>query len=180
MPSESLKDRKMAADHYNKLKKEAHDLYVNQGISNKEIHERTGVSLKSVSGWVNENDGAWKKEREARLFSSKKQGDNVKEIISILADQKLKLLREIDQVVLNGDADRTLELRKQSNALDNSIAQWGNQLKEIDKSNRITLAVYLEVMDRVFDGLKVYSPELYHKTLDFQELHIYETTKLIG
>lgn len=167
-------------EYYRKLKKEAHDLYVKDGMSCKEIADRVSVSEKSVSNWINENDALWKKERQASAVSSKKQGDNLKEIITILADQKLELLRLIDNAIAEGDNDKVLELRKQAAGLDNSVAQWGNQLKEVDKKNRITLAIYIDVMSRIFDSLKVYDSDLYFRTLDFQENHLYEAAKMLG
>ena len=167
-------------EFYRKLKKEAHDLYVRDGMMCKEISERINVSERSVSNWINENDALWKKERQASVISSKKQGDNLKQIINILADQKLELLRMIDEAIAEGDSDKVLELRKQAAGLDNSVAQWGNQLKEVDKKNRITLAIYIDVMGRIFDAMKAYNAELYFKTLDFQENHLYEAAKMLG
>ncbi|MEQ3275179.1 DUF1804 family protein [Bacteroides thetaiotaomicron] len=167
-------------EYYRKLKKEAHDLYVRDGMMCKEISERINVSERSVSNWINENDALWKKERQASVISSKKQGDNLKQIINILADQKLELLRMIDEAIAEGDSDKVLELRKQAAGLDNSVAQWGNQLKEVDKKNRITLAIYIDVMGRIFDAMKAYNAELYFKTLDFQENHLYEAAKMLG
>ena len=133
----------------------------------KEISTRINVSERSVSSWINENDALWKKERQASVISSQKQGDNLKQIINILADQKLELLRMIDEAIAEGDSD-------------NSVAQWGNQLKEVDKKNRITLAIYIDVMSRIFDAMKVYDADLYFKTLDFQENHLYEAAKMLG
>lgn len=167
-------------EYYRKLKKEAHDLYVRDGMSCKEISARINVSEKSVSNWINENGALWKRERQASGISSKKQGDNLKEIISMLADQKLELLRMIDEAIAEGDSDKVLELRKQAAGLDNSVAQWGNQLKEVDKKNRITLAVYIDVMSRIFDAMKIYDSDLYFRTLDFQENHLYEAAKTLG
>ena len=167
-------------EYYRKLKKEAHDLYVRDGMMCKEISERINVSERSVSNWINENDALWKKERQASVISSQKQGDNLKQIINILADQKLELLRMIDEAIAEGESDKVLELRKQAATLDNSVAQWGNQLKEVDKKNRITLAIYIDVMGRIFDAMKAYNAELYFKTLDFQENPLYEAAKMLG
>lgn len=167
-------------EYYRKLKKEAHDLYVREGMMCKEISERINVSERSVSNWINENDALWKKERQAFVISSNKQGDNLKQIINILADQKLELLRLIDEAIAEGDSNKVLELRKQAAGLDNSVAQWGNQLKEVDKKNRITLAIYIDVMNRIFDGMKVYNAELYFQSLDFQENHLREISKILG
>ena len=151
-------------EYYRKLKKEAHDLYVREGMTCKEISTRINVSERSVSSWINENDALWKKERQASVISSQKQ----------------ELLRMIDEAITEGDSDKVLELRKQAATLDNSVAQWGNQLKEVDKKNRITLAIYIDVMSRIFDAMKVYNADLYFKTLDFQENHLYEAAKMLG
>ena len=67
-------------EYYRKLKKEAHDLYVREGMTCKEISTRINVSERSVSSWINENDALWKKERQASVISSQKQGDNLKHI----------------------------------------------------------------------------------------------------
>ena len=98
----------------------------------------------------------------------------------LLGSEKLELLRMIDEAIAEGDSDKVLELRKQAATLDNSVAQWGNQLKEVDKKNRITLAIYIDVMSRIFDAMKVYDADLYFKTLDFQENHLYEAAKMLG
>ena len=95
-------------EYYRKLKKEAHDLYVRDGMMCKEISERINVSERSVSNWINENDALRKKERQASVISSKKQGDNLKQIINILADQKLELLRMIDEAIAEGDSGKVL------------------------------------------------------------------------
>ena len=43
-------------EYYRKLRKEAHDLYVREGMTCKEISTRINVSERSVSSWINEND----------------------------------------------------------------------------------------------------------------------------
>lgn len=167
-------------EYYRKLKKEAHDLYVNDGLTCREISERVNVSEKSVSAWINANDGLWKKERQSAVISVKQQGDNLKEIIKMLADDKLDILQQIDEATKEGDKDRELELRKQASSLDNSVNAWGKQLAEMNKKNAITLSIYLEVQSRIFDSMKVFDPGLYYQSLDFQEQHAYEIAKTLG
>jgi transposase len=167
-------------EYYKKLRKEAHDLYVNDGLSNKEISERLKVSEKSVSKWINDNEGLWKKERRAAVVNSKQQAGNIKEIIRMLAEDKLDILQRIDEAEKEGDKELVMELRKQAASLDNSVNAWGKQMENINKENRITLSVYLEVMDRVFDAMKTNNPHLYYESLDFQEAHIYDVSKLLG
>lgn len=167
-------------EYYKKLRKEAHDLYVNDGLSNKEISERLKVSEKSVSKWINDNEGLWKEERRASVVNSKQQAGNIKEIIRMLAENKLEILRRIDEAEKEGDKELVMELRKQAASLDNSVNAWGKQMENMNKENRITFSVYLEVMDRVFDAMKTANPHLYYESLDFQEAHIYDVSKLLG
>ncbi len=167
-------------EYYKKLRKEAHDLYVNDGLSNKEISERLKVSEKSVSKWINDNEGLWKEERRAAVVNSKQQAGNIKEIIRMLAEDKLDILQRIDEAEKEGDKELVMELRKQAASLDNSVNAWGKQMENMNKENRITLSVYLEVMDRVFDAMKTANPHLYYESLDFQEEHIYDVSKLLG
>lgn len=167
-------------EYYKKLRKEAHDLYVNDGLSNKEISERLKVSEKSVSKWINDNEGLWKEERRAAVVNSKQQAGNIKEIIRMLAEDKLDILQRIDEAEKEGDKELVMELRKQAASLDNSVNAWGKQMENMNKENRITLSVYLEVMDRVFDAMKIANPHLYYESLDFQEAHIYDVSKLLG
>lgn len=167
-------------EYYKKLRKEAHDLYVNDGLSNKEISERLKVSEKSVSKWINDNEGLWKEERRAAVVNSKQQAGNIKEIIRMLAEDKLEILQRIDEAEKEGDKELVMELRKQAASLDNSVNAWGKQMENMNKENRITLSVYLEVMDRVFDAMKTTNPHLYYESLDFQEAHIYDVSKLLG
>ncbi|MCS2592253.1 hypothetical protein NXW19_26425 [Bacteroides ovatus] len=58
-------------EYYRKLKKEAHDLYVREGMTCKEISTRINVSERSVSSWINENDALWKKSVRHLLFRHK-------------------------------------------------------------------------------------------------------------
>lgn len=167
-------------EYYKKLRKEAHDLYVNDGLSNKEISERLKVSEKSVSKWINDNEGLWKEERRAAVVNSKQQAGNIKEIIRMLAEDKLDILQRIDEAEKEGDKELVMELRKQAASLDNSVNAWGKQMENMNKENRITLSVYLEVMDRVFAAMKTANPHLYYESLDFQEAHIYDVSKLLG
>lgn len=55
-------------EYYRKLKKEAHDLYVREGMTCKEISTRINVSERSVSSWINEKDALWKKEQSGNLL----------------------------------------------------------------------------------------------------------------
>lgn len=162
------------------MRKEAEKMYVSEGLGNKEIARKLGVSEKSVSAWINDNDGLWKKKRLADSISTDKRNENINEIINKLAQQKLDLLGKIDRALEEQDDEQVAELRKQASALDNSVAQWRKQREDMNKTNRIDLSIYIEVMDKIFDAMQVDAPELYFRSLDFQEQHLYNVSKIYG
>jgi hypothetical protein len=42
----------------------------------------------------------------------------------------------------------------------------------MDSENRISLGIYLEVMNDIFKNLEHFDKDVYLKTLDFQESHL--------
>lgn len=169
------------SEKYRKLKKEARELFVNDGLTAVEISARIAVSQKTLSNWINADNGAWKRERDARINSSAKQGDNIREIISIMSEQKLTILREIQDAEIAGEKELLLTLRKNAATLDDAVAKWNKTLQEMNKNgNRITLSIFLEVMDTIFDQLRNWDADIYNKTLDFQEMLVNEQTKILG
>jgi transcriptional regulator with XRE-family HTH domain len=58
----------------NEIKKElAKVLFTREKLDQNVISQRVGVSEKTVSKWVNENDSAWKRERQRLLISKQDQ-----------------------------------------------------------------------------------------------------------
>ena len=135
---------------------------------------------KTLSSWVNENEGAWKKERNARAMSSKKCGENIQQIIDLTAEKKIELLRKIEDARLSSDKDLEKQLRAEASALDNSVAQWNKALQDSNKGNRITLSIYLDVMDDIFESIRIACPDQYFALLAFQEQHLVDVTKKYG
>lgn len=162
------------------MRKEAEKMFVYEGLGNKEIARKLGVSEKSVSAWINDNDGLWKKKRLADSISTDKRNGNINEIINRLAQQKLDLLDKIDRALEEDDDEQVAELRKQASSLDNSVAQWRKQREDMNKTNRIDFSIYIEIMNKIFDAMQVSDPELYFRTLDFQEQHLASVSKIYG
>nr|DAV31870.1 MAG TPA: Protein of unknown function (DUF1804) [Caudoviricetes sp.] len=176
----NLKYMGRSKEYYRKLRKEAEKMYVSEGLGNKEIARKLGVSEKSVSGWINDNDGLWKKKRLADSISTDKRNENINEIVNRLAQQKLDLLGQIDKALEAENDELVAELRKQASALDNSVAQWRKQREDMNKTNRIDFSIYIEVMDKIFDAMQAEDPDLYFRSLDFQERHLYNVSKIFG
>lgn len=176
----NLKCMGRSKEYYRKLRKEAEKMFVAEGLGNKEIARKLGVSEKSVSAWINDNDGLWKKKRLADSISTDRRNENINEIINRLAQQKLDLLDLIDKALEKQDDEQVAELRKQASALDNSVAQWRKQREDMNKTNRVDFSIYIEVMDKIFDAMQNADPDLYFRSLDFQEQHLYEVSKIFG
>jgi len=64
------------------------------------------------------------------------------------------------------------DLRKQAAAIDDAIAKWNKRIENLHKEGKITLSIYMEVMERIFEALRLSNEPLYMQTLDFQENHL--------
>lgn len=162
------------------IKKEARRLYCREGLLGKEVAQRLSVSERTVSLWVNENEAAWKKERNTRVASSENVQDNIRKIIELQAEKRISLMEEAGRAELEGNRERVLSISAEIAGIDSSIEKWSKQRVVSEKNNRITISIYIDVLDQIFKALSSYDSALYMKTLDFQEQHINEIVKKLG
>jgi uncharacterized protein YjcR len=163
--------------NYSSLKAKARDLYL-KGTQQKEIAELLNITAVTVTGWVSR--GGWKAERDARINSSETRTENIRSIIGYLSGQQVELLKKIATAEASGDIETAKDLRAQADGVADKVSKWNKTLNDMIKETRITLSVYLDVMDSIFRHMKGYDLELFHKTLDFQELHVHEMSKRLG
>ena len=165
----------MAKERERKL---ARILYVEQKKTAKETAEMVGVSEKTLSDWVTRYK--WKLERDARDTSPTKRINNIENIISGLADERIELGRRLAESEKAGNRQDVDDIRKQISKLDDAVSKWNKTLRDINKESRIPLSTYLEVMQSIFDALQAYDPKLYMQTLNFQEKHIHVISLKLG
>lgn len=163
---------------YEKLKRSAYELVVIQGKSQKEVAELLGVSEQSMSDWSKE--GKWREERQMRQLSHKTDSDNTRQILRLLSAKRLQLEFDIQDAVKVGDEATELELRKQARALSDEIAKHNKTFISLDKENKITLGVYIDVMDDIFNSMRLLDEELFNNTIEFQSIHIRKKTAELG
>ena len=116
----------------------------------------------------------------ARAISAKKSGENIQQIMDLTAEKKIELLHKIEDAKISGDKDLEKQLRSEASALDNSVAQWNKALQDSNKTNRITLSIYLDVMGEIFESIRISCPDQYFALLAFQEQHLIDATKKYG
>ena len=63
-------------------------------------------------------------------------------------------------------------LRAEAASIDDAISKWNKRIENLNKEGKITLALYIEVMERIFEALRTANEPLYLQTLDFQENHL--------
>jgi len=149
-----------------KEKRIAKELYLG-GKSQKEIAKIVGVQEKTISIWVNKF--GWKVLRDAQLSKADNNIDNIKKIISDIADETFAVNLKINKET---DPEERKELRKYRNKLADEAAKWNKALENLDKQNKISFAIYLQVFEDIFNALRQNDQKLFLKTLDFQEEHI--------
>jgi predicted transcriptional regulator len=165
------KQYKMAKE---KERRTARILYVEQGKSGKEIAELLSITEKTVSDWVNKF--GWKKARTAAVSSKENRIDNLMLIVDQLAADRLELSAKLKQAQ---DEEAIKTLRSQIADTDSAISKWAKQIESVNKEGSITLGTYLSVMKSIFTAMQRYSPELYFKTIDFQDQHINEQSSIL-
>ncbi len=133
-------------------------LYVEQHKTAKEISGLINVSEATLSKWINKF--GWKNERTARLSSPALRGENIKQLINELSEQRLESSRELRQAIEVADLERTTDLRKQIAGIDDAVSKWNKTLQNIHKENQVSLATYLSVMEMIFDALREYDEKL--------------------
>ena len=156
----------------------AKELYL-KGKLQKEIASLVGVQEKTISGWV-ERYG-WKQERDARMNSEKSRSENLKNLIDSLVDKRLELMKEIDRLKAEkADSEVITEKNREAVNIADEVSKYNKALENLDRENRLSLSVYLDVMDGIFRALQEYDPKLYMKLLDFQEEHLNHISIKLG
>lgn len=155
----------------------AKELYL-KGKLQKEIAAIVKVQEKTISDWAKKY--GWKKERDARFNSTKTQIAQIKELISELTDRRLSIVRQMDVAKQNNDLDEKENLQKESARISAEVANYNKTLLSLDKENRITLSMYIDVMQSIFNALQKHDVNLYMKCLNFQEEHLTEVSIKLG
>lgn len=161
------------AKEYDNKRKIAHHYYVEKGYTAKQVAEMLDITQKTAGEWVKRY--AWREEKEAREISATNRNKNRDEVLSDLATDRMKIRENILQEEAKEKPDRELtrEWRKQISQIDDAVSKWNKAKITAEKNERVPLDVYLQVMDTIFDSLRLFSLELYTQTLDFQEQHVY-------
>lgn len=162
------------AKEYGNKRKIAHHYYVEKRYTAKQVAEMLDITQKTVGEWVKKY--AWKEEREAREISARNRDENRNQVLSDLATDRMRIRELIQEEERKNNPDREVirEWRKQIAQIDDAVSKWSKAKMTAEKNERVPLDVYLQVMDNIFDSLRLFSPELYASTLDFQEQHVYE------
>lgn len=153
-----------------KEQKIAFDYYTKQGLTARAIAEILGVTEKTIGRWI--ESGNWKDLRIAEQSGTQNTYQNLKDLIGALTEQRLELISEINAAKKIGDNETVTKLLKQAAALSQEVAIQNKAIEKTEKERRITLTVYLEVMQDIFKNLEHYDKNLYLQTLDFQDNHL--------
>ena len=163
-------------------KKSARILFIEQGKSAEEIAGQLGVNKRTVDRWATE--GEWRKIRDAKANSGKERIERTQLVVDSLTDRRLQVIEQIKEKeaeIKYADKDNEsslqkelLELRKECASIDDAIAKWNKRIENLIKGTKITLSMYIEVMESIFEALRLKDEKLYILTLDFQEEHLHE------
>lgn len=163
---------------YEKFRQSAYELVVIQGHTQKEAAELLGISAVSMSEWARE--GNWRQLRKGRQSSASTSAENLKQIISLLAERRLVIESQITEAIRDDDKELELELRKQATALSDEMSKHNKTLITTQKESRVTLGVYIDVMDDIFSTMRSDNEALWEQTIEFQQTLIRKKTNELG
>lgn len=171
---------KMAKETEQKIAKE---LYINQNKSPEEIAQKTGVNTRTVQRWIKE--GNWKKLRDAKANGSPQRIERTQLVVDSMVEERLEIIKSIkelqEQKEWNSPPTKQAQaeldaqiasLRRQAASIDDAISKWNKRIENLHKEGKITLSIYIEVMERIFEAMRTQNEPLYMQTLDFQENHL--------
>ena len=163
-------------------KKSARILFIEQGKSSEEIAGQLGVNKRTVDRWATE--GEWRKIRDAKANSGKERIERTQLVVDSLTDRRLQVIEQIKEneaELKTAYKERKttlqmelLDLRKECATIDDAIAKCNKRIENLRKGTKITLSMYIEVMENIFEALRLKNEKLYIQTLDFQEEHLHE------
>jgi len=112
-------------------------LYIENGYTAKEIAERLQTSDKTINRWV--SAGQWRELRTSKHSKIEKRELNIIEIISDMAEERIRLQEQImsEQKKTSQDTDVIIDLRKKTAQIDDAISKWNKTLTTIKKDNEI-------------------------------------------
>lgn len=176
---------KMAKETEQKIAKE---LYINQNKSPEEIAQKTGVNTRTVQRWIKE--GNWKKLRDAKANGSLQRIERTQLVVDSLTERRIQLIKEEketrkewEELEALGEYKELKEkkallqtqvefLRAEAASIDDAISKWNKRIENLHKEGKITLSIYIEVMEKIFEAMRSQNEPLYMQTLDFQENHL--------
>jgi len=181
--------KKLSKKDYEKSKRAAYECIVVQDYTQSQTAEMLGISEKTISDWA--RAGGWRELRKARQSAVSTANNNLKNIISLLSEQRLRIEQEIHDAQRADDKDLELKLRKEASVISDDISKINKSLKDNEKSNGITLGLYIDIMDNIFNNmraadLKIRCPKcgteinLFDETLEFQAMLIQKKTIELG
>jgi predicted transcriptional regulator len=156
----------------------AKDYFVSLRKSQKDISQLLGVSEQTLTRWANQDN--WKAARDAKLNTSIERAEAIKDVISLITTRRLEVFKEIEDAKKLEDKQQVLILQRESAALSQEVAMQTKALEKMEREHKISLAVYLEVMDDIFKALAAYDSKIHMMTLDFQDSHLSTISLKIG
>lgn len=156
----------------------ARKLFVEFGMSQKEIAAMLNVRENTVSKWA--NDDNWKAAQTAHLTSNDTVLQNGKTAIANLSDILLDLQEERQFWKEEGNKTEVAMVDARIMSISDAIAKTTSSINKFEKANAISFVTYLNVMQSIFKSLLHENPQLHSLTLDFQESHIQEMAKKLA
>lgn len=160
-------------------RKHARILFVDKGKTAKQIANEVGVNENTVGNWISKYN--WKRDRAAKILNTESRQENLIEIISSFASERLNLQQEIRALIKKDATSKEIsELRKQIAQIDDAVSKWNKTFATVKKDNEINQLTLINAGDIIFKHFDSKYPHLLKESTEFQEYFINEVVEIYG
>ena len=154
-------------------------LYVDKGKTAKQIAKEVGVNENTIGNWVAKYK--WQRDRAAKILNKESRQENLIEIISSFAADRLSLQREVKELIINKAGSEAInDIRKQIAQIDDAVSKWNKTFATVKKDNEINQLMLINVGDIIFKHFDSMFPNLLKQSTEFQEYFLNEIVELYG
>lgn len=138
-------------------RKIAYDLYVNEGLTGREISKKLRIPEKTISEWVRKYN--WKDIRIAKETTSDNLIVKYNELLESLLDKRL---------IFEKQKDKTDEQKDEHRNVIDEMSKIASIIDKLQKDNHVSLRIHIHCLERFAAYINMHDPELLTRILDHQ------------
>lgn len=141
----------------NSERDQARILFIDHGLTRKEIAARLKVAEKTVGNWC--EAGNWEDIKLSKESSTDKLLKNYNELLALLIEKRLTFERK---------AKKTDEDKAEHASTIDEISKIAAAIDRTQKDGKVSLRIHIHCLEKFMNALQMKDPKLFHQLIDFQ------------